>query len=294
MLSSNLPCSRCGGARECQHRWCLACIRAYRRIRAGSTRLCGCGCGESIQRVVTSTDGTRTGYVAFIPGHSQRTLANVKSQRLSGQAHPSWKGTELDHMCRCGRAFRGRGTYCSRTCYWVAVRSSDPSVKRGKRPRTIKLERQLTCGECGITKAKSMFPTDARGRAFPYYCLSCLPVRDERRRKYANASTSMWQKKNPGMVRARQQRRLVRMTSGDLTPAQWDGIVRAFGGRCAYCGTVPRRIEQDHILPLSRGGVHSAYNVVPACRSCNAHKAGRTVEEWREADSVKFLKINAV
>ncbi len=64
-------------------------------------------------------------------------------------------------------------------------------------------------------------------------------------------------------------------TECSLTYFQWLGIKRAFGGRCAYCKMRYEKLEKDHVKPLSRGGDHTAQNVVPACRSCNAKKGNR-------------------
>lgn len=58
----------------------------------------------------------------------------------------------------------------------------------------------------------------------------------------------------------------------DLTRAQWERIKAAFGFRCVYCGDSPERLTQDHVAPLSKGGHHTALNVVPACMTCNRRK----------------------
>jgi 5-methylcytosine-specific restriction endonuclease McrA len=72
----------------------------------------------------------------------------------------------------------------------------------------------------------------------------------------------------------RRQERLAADARNDLTTAQWQEIVAAHGGRCAYCGKKPkkRRLTMDHITPLSRDGSNTAANVVPACKSCNSKK----------------------
>ncbi len=57
----------------------------------------------------------------------------------------------------------------------------------------------------------------------------------------------------------------------DFTPEQWEQIKTVFGYRCAYCGNYTD-LEQDHITPLSKGGNHTAGNIVPSCRSCNSRK----------------------
>jgi 5-methylcytosine-specific restriction endonuclease McrA len=66
----------------------------------------------------------------------------------------------------------------------------------------------------------------------------------------------------------------------DLTVAQWLEIKAAFGGCCAYCGMPCDALTQDHIVPLVKGGSHTASNIVPACRSCNARKSAMPVEDF--------------
>jgi predicted restriction endonuclease len=58
----------------------------------------------------------------------------------------------------------------------------------------------------------------------------------------------------------------------NLTAAQWREIKAAYGYRCVYCGRKCKRLAQDHITPLSKGGPHTASNIVPACQSCNSKK----------------------
>lgn len=57
-----------------------------------------------------------------------------------------------------------------------------------------------------------------------------------------------------------------------LTIAQWRAIIAGYKNRCAYCGVKSEKLTQDHVTPLSRGGHHTAENVVPACSPCNFRK----------------------
>ncbi len=50
---------------------------------------------------------------------------------------------------------------------------------------------------------------------------------------------------------------------------------------CQYCGERTRDLTIDHVMPRSRGGVHSWENLVSACRPCNHHKGGKTLTEAR-------------
>lgn len=74
---------------------------------------------------------------------------------------------------------------------------------------------------------------------------------------------------NRGAVAKRAARRA---PVSDLTGAQWSALKRAYRQRCAYCGLSPKSLAKDHVVPLSRGGWHSAINIVPACGSCNSRK----------------------
>jgi 5-methylcytosine-specific restriction endonuclease McrA len=80
---------------------------------------------------------------------------------------------------------------------------------------------------------------------------------------------------NPEIFTERSRERRARKAgapSNDLTAAQWREIKAAFQQRCAYCGKKPRKLEQEHITPLFKGGSHTAANVVPSCVTCNRRK----------------------
>ena len=54
-------------------------------------------------------------------------------------------------------------------------------------------------------------------------------------------------------------------------------------GKCYYCG-VEISLEEmtvDHLQPMSQNGTNDLDNLVPTCRSCNASKGVKTVEEFR-------------
>lgn len=65
-----------------------------------------------------------------------------------------------------------------------------------------------------------------------------------------------------------------------LTEAQWRDILDQYHHRCAYCGSKLDKLTIDHVVPLIKGGKHSASNVVPACLHCNSSKKDKTPEQW--------------
>lgn len=94
-------------------------------------------------------------------------------------------------------------------------------------------------------------------------------------RDEAAARTKNWRAKNRDrhLEHCRRRTRLKQAAGQDrLTAAQWETIKRAFCFRCAYCGRKPKVLTQDHVIPLGRGGLHTAENVVPACGRCNSKK----------------------
>lgn len=96
----------------------------------------------------------------------------------------------------------------------------------------------------------------------------------ERHREVYLAKLRTYSQAHPEKVREHARTRRLRklgVRNGGLGPAQWATILAAWRNRCAYCGK-KRPLEQEHIVPLSKGGPHTVGNVVPACRSCNGRK----------------------
>lgn len=180
-------------------------------------------------------------------------------------------------MCKecSSRPVRCRGL-CS-TCYFRARR-------RGWFP--IDGRKKITVPSCHPDREHC-----AKG-----LCVSCYrranydpEVARRRNREYdlrhpgrRRASFLRWQKNNPekNCERTRRRRALrLRAPICDFTLQEWFEIKKRYGYRCAYCGE-QKPLERDHSIPLSRGGSHTASNIVPACRSCNSRKKDRTVEEF--------------
>jgi 5-methylcytosine-specific restriction endonuclease McrA len=47
---------------------------------------------------------------------------------------------------------------------------------------------------------------------------------------------------------------------------------------CQYCGS-SKHLTLDHVIPRSRGGLHTWDNVVTACEKCNSKKGDKTLHE---------------
>ena len=96
-----------------------------------------------------------------------------------------------------------------------------------------------------------------------------------------------WRSLHPEFVRAAARRRRVRelRAEGFHTVKQWLLLCAKYGHHCAHCGEL-RKLTEDHIIPLSRGGSDFISNIQPLCLSCN-QKKGTRVEKTQEVRSVR-------
>lgn len=89
------------------------------------------------------------------------------------------------------------------------------------------------------------------------------------------ASGKRWRQSNPDKVVVKAARRRATKRNAplnDFTAAEWTAMKKHYDYRCVYCGTKSKKLTQDHIIPLSKGGSHTLSNIVPACFRCNTKK----------------------
>jgi len=104
--------------------------------------------------------------------------------------------------------------------------------------------------------------------------------RQENKERIAEWS-KQYRQENPEKLAIHRQRREARkrQLESTLTFEQWEQIKQDFNHECAYCGKV-EKLQQEHFLPLSKGGEYTHNNIVPACQSCNSNKRAKLFHEW--------------
>ena len=123
-----------------------------------------------------------------------------------------------------------------------------------------------------------------------------------KRRYYANNKEKVkignraWRLKNPDKTRAiilRYQHKKKSCPVNDLTADEERFIFDIYGNKCYYCGE-KSDLTLDHIQAISKNGIHSMTNIVPACRSCNSKKGNKPpkipVQPLLKFDCVPFKK----
>jgi len=74
----------------------------------------------------------------------------------------------------------------------------------------------------------------------------------------------------------------------------WQAALNYFENRCAYCGIEDVPLEQEHVVPLVRGGGYVAGNIVPACARCNGSKRTDSPEHWAASCGAAFVQTGAI
>lgn len=62
-----------------------------------------------------------------------------------------------------------------------------------------------------------------------------------------------------------------------MPPVSRREVLKRDRHHCQYCGST-KRLTLDHVIPRSKGGLHTWDNVVAACERCNSVKGDRTPE----------------
>ncbi|NHU42582.1 HNH endonuclease domain-containing protein [Rhodococcus sp. A14] len=152
------------------------------------------------------------------------------------------------------------------------------------------------CTKCDITKVVGEFYRNKSSRDGLYsQCKTCKNVavakrrtdnRGEylaRKREYTRERTAadpMFARLNRGATRARTLGNPVETFTSDDLLAYW----RSVGidpTRCFYTGELlGDDFHLDHMTPLSRGGAHAVWNLVPCAPEANNSKQGQTADEY--------------
>ena len=96
---------------------------------------------------------------------------------------------------------------------------------------------------------------------------------------YLNGRTEARYPKPAKRVKAKHPlgaKRRAAKAAGWVDPDSWQAVLAFYRYSCALCH-VDHWDQQDHIVPLSRGGKHTISNVMPLCARCNYLKNTRTI-----------------
>ena len=74
-------------------------------------------------------------------------------------------------------------------------------------------------------------------------------------------------------VSSQKNRAKRRLAEGSYTGQEWLSLKEQYGNICLCCrkheSEIDRPLEQDHVIPISKGGSNWITNIQPLCRRCN-------------------------
>ncbi len=93
---------------------------------------------------------------------------------------------------------------------------------------------------------------------------------------------SGWQVRSPSLILYVPKHIRLKITSSErvwkIPPVNRREVLRRDHHSCQYCGS-SKHLTLDHVIPRSKGGLHTWDNVVTACEKCNSRKGDRTLFE---------------
>jgi 5-methylcytosine-specific restriction endonuclease McrA len=99
-------------------------------------------------------------------------------------------------------------------------------------------------------------------------------------REKVSAKGQRWRKANPDKLRLYSSERRSRTRLASVFVISDREIAQLLRQPCFYCGGLGGTL--DHIIPLSKGGLHGIGNLVGACERCNKSKSNKFITEWKK------------
>lgn len=111
-------------------------------------------------------------------------------------------------------------------------------------------------------------------------------LQDPEKRAHQYALVAAWYAADPLRTKTKNSKHRARLQNAplnDVTDEQWQAVIDAAKGRCAYCPVYKPDCKActrgrhtgmtvDHITALANGGSNTLHNLVACCRSCNSTK----------------------
>lgn len=98
----------------------------------------------------------------------------------------------------------------------------------------------------------------------------------ERNKEAANRNQRERRRRNIDWVRLQkrqyERKRRALKRGCEIGLVEYSAIYARDKGICHICGNIPEKYHFDHVIPISKGGPHSAENIKVACAFCNMSK----------------------
>lgn len=156
-------------------------------------------------------------------------------------------------------------------------------IKRAQRNRKLRTKRDPKSYELEKEKARIRM---RKNRKCPEFRRRDI----EEKRKYYQENKEKISEYNKKYIRSKRGREIKRIVSqrryarkkntiATFTLGQWKSCLDYFNHSCAYCGN-EGNLQQEHFVPVSKGGEYTITNIIPACENCNYNKRDKDFFTW--------------
>lgn len=91
--------------------------------------------------------------------------------------------------------------------------------------------------------------------------------------------------------RNRERQRKLRANGGrGVTAEEWQEMVDLCDNICIVPGCKGWPVTQDHVIPVSLGGLHEIENLQPICSPCNSRKGVQTIDYRPGTELERFIQ----
>ena len=237
-----------------KERNCLICKKSfnYYQYRENTAKYCSKEC--SYKREVSKA--------------TIKKMSISKMGKYTGKDSPKWKGGRAVAYARSKiKRLKQRVCFECNAFYSGGHKESIYWCSNCRKVNCI-------CGNCEkhFIVPRNVF-LDGRGK---YCSISCANEKNEWGQK-TGENHPHWKGGFNNVIAYRARKR---GAVGVHTIEEWENLKKRFDYMCLCCKRYEPEIklEEDHAVPLSRGGSNSISNIQPLCRSCNARKHDKIID----------------
>lgn len=100
----------------------------------------------------------------------------------------------------------------------------------------------------------------------------------EKNKEHYDAYIRSWMHKNKEKIYFKvKERERLKLRRGSHTLQEWKDLCKQSNFKCTCCGK-KKKLTEDHIIPLSKGGSNSISNIQPLCQRCNSSKRTKIID----------------